>query len=108
MLLNEIDPDLALQIFKNRFKDFSDFTFVFVGAIDLGEMKNLAKVYLASLPSVGRIEKGRYLGDDPLPGNETSKSVLDWRRKRASESCLRARRNGRRRIGIYSVSLGIC
>ena len=68
VLLNEIDPDLALQIFKNRFKDFSDFTFVFIGAIDLGEMKNLAKVYLASLPSVERIEKGRYLGDDPLPG----------------------------------------
>ena len=67
-LLNEIDPDLALQIFKNRFKDFGDFTFVFVGAIDLGEMKNLAKVYLASLPSTERVEKGRYLGDDPLPG----------------------------------------
>ena len=67
-LLNEIDPDLALQIFKNRFKDFSDFTFVFVGAVDLGEMKNLAKVYLASLPSTKREEKGRHLGDDPLPG----------------------------------------
>jgi zinc protease len=67
-LLNEIDPDLALQVFKNRFKDFSDFTFVFVGAIEIEDMKRLTEVYLASLPSIGREEKGRYLGDEPLPG----------------------------------------
>ncbi len=67
-LLNEIDPDLALQVFKNRFKDFSDFTFVFVGAVDIDELKSMAKTYLASLPSIDREEKGRFLGDEPLPG----------------------------------------
>jgi len=67
-LMNEIDPRLALAVYKNRFKDFSDFTFVFVGALDLDEMKDYAKTYLASLPSTGRKEKGLFRGDNPLPG----------------------------------------
>lgn len=67
-LMNEIDPALALAVYKNRFKDFSDFTFVFVGALDLDEMKDYAKTYLASLPTTGRKEKGVFRGDNPLPG----------------------------------------
>ncbi len=67
-LLNEIDPHLALSVYKSRFKDFSDFTFVFVGSLDVDRMKDYARTYLASLPSIDRTEKGRYRGDDPLPG----------------------------------------
>ncbi len=67
-LLEEIDPELALLIYKNRFKDFSDFTFVFVGSLNLEAMKRYATTYLASLPSTGREERGAYRGDDPLPG----------------------------------------
>tara|TARA_B100000900_G_scaffold414470_1_gene441194 strand:+ start:621 stop:3506 length:2886 start_codon:yes stop_codon:yes gene_type:complete len=67
-LMNEIDPHLALGVYKNRFKDYSDFTFVFVGSLDLEEMKRYVRTYLASLPATGRKESGRYLGDDPLPG----------------------------------------
>lgn len=67
-LLEEIDPDLALAIYRSRFRDFSDFTFVFVGAIDVDELKDYAKTYLASLPSTNREEKGVYVGDDPASG----------------------------------------
>lgn len=67
-LLNEIDPDLALGVYRNRFKSFGDFTFVFVGSLDLDEMKDYVTTYLATLPSTGRVEKGRYQGDAPLPG----------------------------------------
>ncbi len=70
-LMNEIDPKLALGVYKNRFKDFSDFTFVFVGSIDLEEMEGYAKTYLASLPSTGRQEKGVFRGDNPLPGKRS-------------------------------------
>ncbi len=67
-LLEEIDPDLALAIYKSRFRDFSDFTFVFVGAIDLDELKSYAKTYLASLPATNREERGVHVDDDPAGG----------------------------------------
>ncbi len=67
-LMREIDPGLALAIYKNRFNDFSDFTFVFVGAIDLDELKGLTKQYLASLPKTNRVEKGVFRDDKPASG----------------------------------------
>lgn len=67
-LLEGIDPDLALAVYRSRFRDFSDFTFVFVGAIDLGELKELSKTYLASLPSTRRVERGEHSNDDPATG----------------------------------------
>lgn len=67
-LLENIDSDLALAVFRSRFRDFSDFTFVFVGSIDLEELKAFSKTYLASLPSTHREERGRHLNDDPAKG----------------------------------------
>jgi len=66
--LSEIDPELSLAVFKDRFADFGDFTFVFVGSMDLDELKKMTTQYLGALPTYGRVEKGRFLDDSPLKG----------------------------------------
>ena len=56
-ILDEINPDKSLNIFKERFKDASDFTFVFVGNIDTAVFKPLVETYLGGLPSFNSNEK---------------------------------------------------
>jgi zinc protease len=56
-LLDEINPDKSLSIFKDRFKDAGDFTFVFVGNIDTNVFKPLVETYLGGLPSFNSNEK---------------------------------------------------
>ncbi|HCA81834.1 MAG TPA: hypothetical protein DEP53_19050 [Bacteroidetes bacterium] len=73
-LLSEIDPDKALAIYKDRFSDFSDFTFFFVGNFELEKIKPLVEQYLASLPSLNRKESWRDIGVKTPPGT-VSKSV---------------------------------
>ncbi|MFO0740081.1 MAG: insulinase family protein [Labilithrix sp.] len=57
-----INLDKALSIYRDRFGDAGDFTFVFVGNIDLAKLKPLVETYLGSLPSAGRQESWRDLG----------------------------------------------
>lgn len=45
------------KIFGERYADFSDFTFFFVGNFSEAELKQLACTYLANLPAAGRKEK---------------------------------------------------
>jgi zinc protease len=56
-LLDEINPDKSLSIFKERFRDASDFTFVFVGNIDTTVFKPFVETYLGGLPSFNSNEK---------------------------------------------------
>jgi zinc protease len=56
-MLDEVNPDTSLNIFKERFKDASDFTFVFVGNIDTTVFKPLVETYLGGLPSFNSNEK---------------------------------------------------
>lgn len=60
--IKSIDKEKALQIFKDRFADASDFTFVIVGSFDEKEIKPLLEEYLASLPKLNRKEKWKDLG----------------------------------------------
>ena len=45
------------NIYEDRFKDASDFTFSFVGDFEISELKPLIEKYLGSLPSINRNEK---------------------------------------------------
>lgn len=56
-----INPDTALKIYKERFADFSDFTFVMVGSFDLNSIKPLVQTYLSGLPSLNRKEGTNYI-----------------------------------------------
>ena len=50
----------VLQIFKERFSNASDFTFTFVGNIDIEQAKPLIEKYIGSIPSdMGKKEKAK-------------------------------------------------
>lgn len=60
--IETVDLALAHEIYKDRFSDAGDFSFVFVGNIDLATFKPLIETYLASLPTTGRKEKWKDVG----------------------------------------------
>jgi zinc protease len=66
--------DKSLAIYKDRFADASDFTFVFVGSFDLATMKPLVERYLGSLPSIRRKESWKDVGAR-TPTNVVEKTV---------------------------------
>lgn len=66
-LLAEIDPDAALEIYRERFADVGDFTFVLVGNFQPVEIQPLVVTYLGGLPAAGREETWRNVGVQPTP-----------------------------------------
>lgn len=67
--LEEMDARLSLEIFKDRFQNAGDFTFVFVGTIQVDELREQVKTYIASLPTrEGAPERARSLGNKPKSG----------------------------------------
>jgi zinc protease len=67
-LLDEIDRDAAFRIYRDRFADGGDFTFVIVGTFELDSIMPLVETYLASLPTTGRSEQPRDTGMRPVRG----------------------------------------
>ncbi len=67
-VLAGVDLDRALAVFRDRFADVGDFTFVFVGNVTPERLKPLVETYLASLPSKGRKETWRDVGVSPPSG----------------------------------------
>ncbi len=61
-MLDELDLAEAMRFYEDRFADMSDFTFVFVGDLDLDAMEPLVETYLGGLPSTGRTETWRDVG----------------------------------------------
>ncbi|KAA6340409.1 putative zinc protease, partial [termite gut metagenome] len=55
-MVDQIDYDKILSMYNDRYKDASDFTFIFVGNVDLEQVKPYIELYLASLPSIKRKE----------------------------------------------------
>jgi zinc protease len=74
-MMDEIHLDLALNVYKERFADFSDFTFFFVGNFQVDSLKPFVKQFLASLPSTKRKETWRDVGIIP-PKGIVSKKVF--------------------------------
>ncbi len=65
---DKIDLDRAYAIYKDRFADASDFTFVMVGNFETEKIKPLLETYLGSLPALNRKETFRDLGIRPPSG----------------------------------------
>ena len=59
--LAKIKLDKAMRIYRDRFADFSDFTYVFVGNIDPEKHQALIETYLGSLPTKKRKENWKDL-----------------------------------------------
>ncbi len=66
--LRAVDLDRALAIYRDRFGDVSDFTFVFTGNVDVAALRPLVETYLASLPGKRKPEKRKDLGVKPPKG----------------------------------------
>ncbi|KAA6340321.1 putative zinc protease, partial [termite gut metagenome] len=58
-MVDQIDYDKILSMYNDRYKDASDFTFIFAGNVDLEPMKPYIELYLASLPAINRQETFR-------------------------------------------------
>ncbi|GGE20477.1 M16 family metallopeptidase [Sphingobacterium cellulitidis] len=59
--LDKVSKERALEIYKDRFADASDFTFVIVGSFTEDEIKPYLEEYLAALPNKGRKEQAKDL-----------------------------------------------
>lgn len=72
--INQINLQKAYSIYKDRFADASDFTFMFVGNFDIDKITPMLELYIGSLPGAGRKEKPKDLGIR-IPAGEISKTV---------------------------------
>ncbi|MCP4441913.1 MAG: insulinase family protein [Aureispira sp.] len=70
--MDNIDYARAFEIYKDRFSDFSDFTFVFVGNFEVDKAKPLFEKYLGSLPSTNRKENWKDIGVTPPVNGATN------------------------------------
>ncbi len=67
-IIAEMNLEKSCAFYKDRFADASDFTFLFVGKLDLEAMKTLAEKYLGALPSLNRKETWKNVGINPPTG----------------------------------------
>jgi len=63
-LLDEMNLEKSYAFYKDRFTDAGDFTFVFVGNLDLEKVRPLVRRYLGGLLSIGRKESWKDVGID--------------------------------------------
>ncbi len=61
-LIDNIDPEAAFRIYRDRFADASDFTFLLVGSFEPAAIRPLVLTWLGGLPSAGRKETWRDVG----------------------------------------------
>ncbi len=61
-ILEEINLERSYAIYRERFADAGDFTFVFVGNLDLASARPLIEKYIGALPAAGRQEEARDIG----------------------------------------------
>ncbi|TCC97153.1 M16 family metallopeptidase [Pedobacter hiemivivus] len=81
--LEKVNLDRAFEIYKERFKDASDFTFVIVGNFDPVKIRPLLEQYLGSLPATGRKESAKDLGIQ-IPSGIIKKTVYSGAEDKAT------------------------
>jgi zinc protease len=72
--IDRVNIDRAMTIYRDRFADAGDFTFVFVGNFTETGIRPLVERYLGGLPSSGRKESFRDLGIR-IPSGQISRTV---------------------------------
>jgi zinc protease len=72
---DKIDFSRSFEIYEERFKDASNFTFVFVGNFRIDSLKPMLTQYIGSLPSAGKKETWKDLGIRP-PSGIVKKDIL--------------------------------
>jgi zinc protease len=67
-IVDSMDVDKSLTVYRDRFGDASDFTFVIVGSFTVDSIKPLIAKYLGNLPALRRGERWRDVGIRPPTG----------------------------------------
>lgn len=71
--LDEVSLDVAVDVFRDRFADASDFTFVFVGNFTPEDIKSDITKYLGALPSINREETWKDVEANVTPGTHVKR-----------------------------------
>jgi zinc protease len=66
-LIQMVDVEQALAVYRDRFGDAGDFTFTIVGAADPTTVRQFVERYIASLPSLGKREREKPLESKVRP-----------------------------------------
>ncbi len=66
--LKQQDFSASIDFYRERFANAGDFSFIFVGNIDLNEIEPLVNTYIASLPANNVKERFKILEDNRKPG----------------------------------------
>jgi zinc protease len=78
MLMPLADTGRAMAVYRDRFGNAGDFTFIIVGAATAAQVKPLVERYVASLPSTGKREQSKDLGVFPWDRlTRTAQRALD-------------------------------
>lgn len=59
--IEQINPNRSLEIYKERFANAGDFTFIIVGSFEIEVLKPLVEQYIASLPSSEKREETKFI-----------------------------------------------
>lgn len=81
--LESIDLDRSYAIYKERFADASNFTFVFVGSFDVQAIKPLLEKYLGALPATNSHEEAKDL-DIHIPPGQIKKEIYKGTENKAT------------------------
>jgi zinc protease len=71
--LRRVDFRKAMDVYRDRFADFSDYTFVIVGSFTPATVRPLVEQWLAALPVTGRRESWKDVGITAPPGEVTKR-----------------------------------
>ncbi len=101
--LNEINPNASWRIYKRRFKDLEDFTFVFVGKFDIDSIRPLILQYLGNLYGAPRFENWKDTGIHP-PEGVIKKTVYRGQEEKSQVSLNFTGQHPWNRIDNYAIS----
>jgi zinc protease len=89
--LDQLNLDKAISVYKDRFADASDFTYVMIGNFKVDEVVPLLEKYIGGLPSIHRKEtwknvtpgfpKGLVVVDVPKNSEPQSQVAMVWKGK---------------------------
>jgi zinc protease len=81
--LESIQLDKAYQLYKERFADAGDFTFIFIGSFRVDELRPFVEQYIASLPGGGKPEQAKDLGIR-IPAGQITKKIFAGKEDKAT------------------------
>jgi len=81
--LDRINLDKAMEIYKDRFSDASDFTFIFTGSFDPIAVRSLLLKYIGGLPATDRNESAKDLGIR-MPKGQLTRTVYSGAPEKAT------------------------